>query len=147
MKGSSSILYVHTIQCLKTSKINYHSKKLISALIKPYADYMASSEITLSDASIASMISKAKAKGQSSATFLREIENRDSSNPKSQLHIGTEEKKSIQRIVAEVFIGYEQVLKANNALDFDDLLVYGVKLFSTHRASVAWCKHILVDEL
>lgn len=128
-------------------KIKNYSKKLISGLMKPYAEYLAQSDMALSDGSVASMISRAKAKGQSSATFLRELEKKDSSRQRNQLQGGPEEKKSVERVVAEVFNGYERVLKANNALDFDDLLVYGVKLFSTHRASVAWCKHILVDEL
>lgn len=57
------------------------------------------------------------------------------------------EKKTLARIVAEIYIGYEQVLKDNNALDFDDLLVYGVKLFKEHCEIALWCKHILVDEL
>jgi DNA helicase II / ATP-dependent DNA helicase PcrA len=58
-----------------------------------------------------------------------------------------DEKKSLARIVAEIYIGYEQVLKDNNALDFDDLLIYGVKLFREHCETALWCKHILVDEL
>jgi DNA helicase-2/ATP-dependent DNA helicase PcrA len=57
------------------------------------------------------------------------------------------EKKSLARIVAKIYIGYKQVLKDNNALDFDDLLVYGVKLFRDHCETALWCKHILVDEL
>ena len=64
----------------------------------------------------------------------------ESSNPEL-------ETKSLARIVAEIYIGYEQVLKDNNALDFDDLLVYGVKLFREHSETALWCKHILVDEL
>jgi DNA helicase-2/ATP-dependent DNA helicase PcrA len=57
------------------------------------------------------------------------------------------EPKSLARIVAEIYIGYEQVLKDNKALDFNDLLIYGVKLFREHCETALWCKHILVDEL
>jgi DNA helicase II / ATP-dependent DNA helicase PcrA len=57
------------------------------------------------------------------------------------------EPKSLARIVAEIYIGYEQVLKDNNALDFNDLLIYGVKLFREHSETALWCQHILVDEL
>ncbi|KAH9481404.1 ATP-dependent DNA helicase srs2 [Psilocybe cubensis] len=123
------------------------SKKLLSALMKPYAEYMANNDITLSEGTVSSFISKSKAKGQTAALFFKEVEHDEGRSSKvSKTETAQEEKKSIQRIIAEVYIGYEQVLKANNALDFDDLLVYGVKLFSTHTESVLWCKHILVDE-
>lgn len=116
--------------------------------MKPYAEYMVNHDITLSDGTVFSFISKAKAKGQSAAMFFQEVEQSEARKSKHSIpQPAQEEKKSTQRIVAEVYIGYEQILKANNALDFDDLLVYGVKLFSTHAESVVWCKHILVDEL
>ena len=70
----------------------------------------------------------------------RKLRTFESSNPEI-------ETKSLARIVAEIYIGYEQVLKDNNALDFDDLLVYGVRLFREHYETALWCKHILVDEL
>ena len=100
-----------------------------------------------------SRISRAKAKGQSAKAFFREMEEterqrklrddwRDSKTSNPAL-----ESKSLDRIVAEIYIGYEQVLKDNNALDFDDLLVYGVKLFGEHCETALWCQHILVDEL
>lgn len=116
--------------------------------MKPYAEYMANHDITLSEGTVFSFISKAKAKGQTAAMFFKEVEQDEARKPKHpNVQPAQEQKKSTRRIVAEVYIGYEQILKANNALDFDDLLVYGVKLFSTHTESVIWCKHILVDEL
>ena len=129
------------------------SKKLIAALIKPYREYLILHEIVFTEGAASSRISRAKAKGQSAKTFFQEMEQTErqrkfqagwraseSSNPEP-------ESKSLDRIVAEIYIGYEQVLKDNNALDFDDLLVYGVKLFTEHYETVLWCKHILVDEL
>ncbi|KDR76278.1 hypothetical protein GALMADRAFT_225966 [Galerina marginata CBS 339.88] len=124
------------------------SKKLIGALMDPYSDYMMKHDITLSEGNAASAISKAKAKGQSAAMMHAEVEKNEAL---SKRHLppqppGSEERKGVQRILAEVYIGYEKVLKENSALDFDDLLIYGVKLFTTHQESVIWCRHILVDE-
>jgi DNA helicase II / ATP-dependent DNA helicase PcrA len=43
---------------------------------------------------------------------------------------------------------YQLALRKSNSLDFDDLLVYGVKLFEWNDGQlVKWCKHVLVDEL
>lgn len=125
------------------------SKKLIASLTKPYKEYLISQDIVFTEGAASSSISRAKAKGQSAKTFFQEMEQKErqrklrtfeSSNPEL-------ETKSLARIVAEIYIGYEQVLKDNNALDFDDLLVYGVKLFREHCETALWCKHILVDEL
>ncbi|KAF8905113.1 P-loop containing nucleoside triphosphate hydrolase protein, partial [Gymnopilus junonius] len=122
------------------------SKKLVNTLLKPYADYMIEHDITLSESNVATTVSKAKAKGQTAAMFYQDIERGESLARRYKTQPQCEEKKSVHRIIAEVYIGYEQVLKDNNALDFDDLLIYGVKLFTTHQESVLWCRHILVDE-
>lgn len=53
----------------------------------------------------------------------------------------------IDRIVAEVYCGYDAYLRKSNSLDFDDLLVFGVKLFKDNSHAVKWCKHVFVDEL
>lgn len=50
------------------------------------------------------------------------------------------------RIIATIYKEYEKTLRSTNSLDFDDLLVYGVKLFGKHRKAAAWCRHVLVDE-
>ena len=94
-------------------------------------------------------ISRAKAKGQSAAEYLAETEEKERSKRRTlkPADANTGDIKSMDRIIAEVYIGYEQVLQNNGALDFDDLLVYGVRLFSTHEESVFWCRHVLVDEL
>ena len=122
-------------------------------MIKPYKEYLISREIIFTEGSASSSISRAKAKGQSAKAFFQEMEQKERqkklrdewrttgpSNPAL-------ESKSLHRIVAEIYIGYDQVLKDNNALDFDDLLIYGVQLFREHYETALWCKHILVDEL
>jgi len=124
------------------------SKKLVLALLKPYTEYVKKHDIEVKEGRVAFSISRAKAKGQSAAEFLKEVDEKESANrrffkpgdPKQDL-------KTMEKIIAEVYIGYEQVLQDNNALDFDDLLVYGVRLFKSHQQAVLWCRHILVDEL
>jgi DNA helicase-2/ATP-dependent DNA helicase PcrA len=54
------------------------------------------------------------------------------------------------RTMAEIYPQYQQALKANNALDFDDLLLFPLELFDKHpsvlkRYQKQW-KYILVDE-
>jgi DNA helicase II / ATP-dependent DNA helicase PcrA len=53
----------------------------------------------------------------------------------------------VKRIMAEIYAEYEITLKKNNCLDFDDLLVYGVKLFKKAPHVLQTIQHILVDEL
>jgi len=96
---------------------------------------------------VASVISKAKAKGLSASDHQIEMEADEQLARRGQPQGADQEKKSIHRILSEIYVAYEKVLKLNNALDFDDLLVYGVKLFSDHRHMSSWCWHILVDEL
>ncbi|KAF8149889.1 P-loop containing nucleoside triphosphate hydrolase protein [Crassisporium funariophilum] len=128
------------------------SKKVISALLKPYKDSLIANDISFSEGSALSIISKAKAKGHTAAVFynlMEEAERSKKSNTRGSASASSDaalEKKTVDRIVAEIYMGYERTLKDNNALDFDDLLVYGVRLFTEHGESVLWCRHILVDE-
>ncbi|TFK40400.1 P-loop containing nucleoside triphosphate hydrolase protein [Crucibulum laeve] len=120
------------------------SKKLIATLLKPYKDYLAGKDMTLKEGTVLSMISKAKAKGQSPADYREHIHESNKKDKKTGL--SQAEPDDVSRIVAEVYDAYERALRKSNSLDFDDLLVFGVKLFTTHRPAVAWCKHVLVDE-
>lgn len=91
------------------------------------------------------MISKAKAKGHSAADFLIQLGRRskDAKKPKATVLPPSD----IDYLVADIYEQYERILRRNNSLDFDDLLLYGVQLFTEHKNTVAWCKHVLVDEL
>ncbi len=55
-----------------------------------------------------------------------------------------------QEIVAEVYAGYQALLRQNKALDFDDLLVYTVELLQSETAAAAKYKqlfrYVMVDE-
>ncbi|KAF8896349.1 P-loop containing nucleoside triphosphate hydrolase protein [Infundibulicybe gibba] len=50
------------------------------------------------------------------------------------------------KFVAGIYEKYERLLRQSNSLDFDDLLLFGVQLFTQHKRAVSWCQHILVDE-
>lgn len=59
-------------------------------------------------------------------------------------------KRVIDQKIADVYAAYQKALKSNNALDFDDLLVYPLVLFEKHPAVLKkyqsrW-KYVLVDE-
>lgn len=123
------------------------SKKVISALLKPHRNLLDSRDITLKDGTVLSIISKAKAKGQSSADFASDVQARYPSATTSAAPAFDTISRTIDEVVADIYIDYEKALRSSNSLDFDDLLLYGVKLFTYHHRAVEWCQHILVDEL
>jgi DNA helicase-2/ATP-dependent DNA helicase PcrA len=120
------------------------SKKTIAKLLDAHKNLLEAKNITLKETTVLSLISKAKAKGQDADDFLPTPSTSQSRRP---LNPGLAEANDIKYIVSQVYREYERTLRQNNCLDFDDLLVFGVKLFSMHPTSVAWCRHVLVDEL
>ena len=56
----------------------------------------------------------------------------------------------LERVTALVWPRYETRMRENNALDFDDLLLFAVRLFETNDDALNWWQdrfeHILVDE-
>lgn len=46
----------------------------------------------------------------------------------------------------QLYAEYEAALREANSLDFDDLLVFGLRLFRTAPRVISHCRHILVDE-
>ncbi len=54
------------------------------------------------------------------------------------------------RVIAEVFKEYERILKANNTVDFDDLLILPIKLFKEHKEVLELYEdrfqYVLIDE-
>ena len=111
------------------------SKKIVAKLLKPYNEELQAKQITIKESSILSHISKAKSKGLSADGMLAECSGSQSL------------RSEIDHIVAIIYVEYERLLRKNNSLDFDDLLLFGVKLFREHPEAVSWCRHVLVDEL
>jgi ATP-dependent DNA helicase UvrD/PcrA len=65
----------------------------------------------------------------------------------NDIRLASRPNDKVQMMIARFYEDYVSALKESNSLDFDDLLLYGVKLFTKERKTVTWCRHILVDEL
>ncbi|EIW84369.1 P-loop containing nucleoside triphosphate hydrolase protein [Coniophora puteana RWD-64-598 SS2] len=111
------------------------SKKIIAGLLKEQKQVLAAQDISLKEATILSMISKAKAKGHT-PDHLASVAQTMPNGIQGE----------INAVVAELYRDYEKALRTSNSLDFDDLLVFGVKLFAHYPERAAWCRHVLVDE-
>lgn len=106
-----------------------------------------------------SLISKAKAKGLQPVDVLNDAWKDAPRKGKAKVILSIDEDELngdldglttpqvIDYLVGQIYARYERILQDNNSLDFDDLLVYGVKLFGENPKVVKWCKHVLVDEL
>ena len=135
-KGPPRRIYPHIC-----ADVGVNSKKVIATHLKTFEKDR--KDHNLEPGTIASIISKAKAKGLSADDYLGDTKSK--THPRDPA--GTDSPLTPDVIVGEVYVLYEATLRQNNALDFDDLLVFGVKLFSGHPLTVSWCRHILVDEL
>lgn len=49
-------------------------------------------------------------------------------------------------LMGHVYLEYETHLREINSLDFDDLMMFGLRLFSEHGKVIANLRHVLVDE-
>ncbi|OBZ72374.1 ATP-dependent DNA helicase PcrA [Grifola frondosa] len=124
------------------------SKKLVAKLLKPYKEVLAESNLTLKEGTVLSMMSKAKAKGYTAGDALR-IWTEWKAPPRagaSKVDPDMFLPEDLKRIVAWIYKEYEKTLRDTNSLDFDDLLLFGVKLFGEHKKVATWCRHVLVDE-
>ncbi|TFY82118.1 hypothetical protein EWM64_g1894 [Hericium alpestre] len=124
------------------------SKKLVGKILKTYKDYIIAHKIMFDDSKeIVSKISKAKTKGYEPDDMVAIL--LDDLKGKTIPHKNLATLKDLDPagwIFVEVYREYERTLRATNSLDFDDLLIWGVKLFGKHKQAAAWCKHVLVDE-
>lgn len=93
------------------------------------------------------MISKAKSKGQTALDYVAGVEGKRKDLKSGNQAAACSVLLNTEAIVAEIYEVYEKALRRSNCLDFDDLLLFGVKLFANHKEAVTWCRHVLVDEL
>ncbi|KAG1743430.1 P-loop containing nucleoside triphosphate hydrolase protein [Suillus lakei] len=119
------------------------SKRIVTKLLKPYSDFLASKDIEVNAATLCSMISRAKSKGETPEDVMPRKGSRHSLSKATSSKSTNED---FQRVFAEIYCDYEKALRNSNSLDSDDLLLFGVRLFSQHPRYAAWCQHILVDE-
>ncbi|KAK7463908.1 ATP-dependent DNA helicase srs2 [Stygiomarasmius scandens] len=121
------------------------SKKIIATLLKKYKADLEAKDIVLKDGTVLSLISKAKARGMSAVDFAKEAKLAAKTSKSGEIS-SSSISNDIDMVVAEIYQEYEKILKQNNSLDFDDLLLFGLKLFSRNEHAVSWCKHVFVDE-
>ncbi|KAF8839623.1 UvrD-helicase-domain-containing protein [Paxillus ammoniavirescens] len=119
------------------------SKKMVGKLLKTHEDFMASKDMTLKEGAVLAMISKAKAKGETPEGVRLKTAKSAVSNVQTFKQTAFAD---VQQVFADVYRDYQTFLRQSNSLDFDDLLVFGVELFSKHPRHTKWCHHILVDE-
>lgn len=130
-----------------------HSKKILAKLLKQHEEFLKENNITLKDGSVLSMISKLKAKGLTADDALKKAAeyNKFSDEERMMRHLAQGTKPDplegkLGHVIATVYKEYEKMLRGSNSLDFDDLLLFGVKLFAQQKKASSWCQHVLVDE-
>lgn len=124
------------------------SKKTIKAILKDKRATLESMNLpgNLKVEQVMSEISRAKAKNMSPEDFMthvRQISKAGSSNVNGGRR---GESTEVRRTAAEIYLDYQDHLKKNNSVDFDDLLVYGVQLFRDDPTVIGNVQHVLVDE-
>ncbi|KIO28354.1 hypothetical protein M407DRAFT_22412 [Tulasnella calospora MUT 4182] len=107
------------------------SKATVAKLLKAKQQRLKDLSLDLNPSAVLSHISKAKSRADTPEDVAAEAEKQND---------------DVQRFIADVYEEYESALRRNNSLDFDDLLIYGVKLFEGSPHILQGCKHILVDE-
>ncbi|KAF8349154.1 P-loop containing nucleoside triphosphate hydrolase protein [Amanita rubescens] len=139
--------YAHTIALSDNFSIcdADESKRIIKQLLKKYAKMLAARNMTVKEGVIMSKISQAKAKSVTAEGFAADVEDKLRERGRTSFE-EMYPPEIIEKIAAETYIEYERLLRLNNSLDFDDLLLFGVKMFKAHRNAVNWCQHVLVDE-
>ncbi|KAG6813409.1 hypothetical protein H0H92_011387 [Tricholoma furcatifolium] len=122
------------------------SRKLIGGMLKQHKEYLEENKIVLTDKGAQSMISKAKTKGKTPLDILNEAKVVRMASAGALREAGPDVYRQVQYVVGLVYKEYELTLRRNNALDFDDLLIYGDRLCAGFKHTVSWCKYVLVDE-
>lgn len=105
----------------------------MARLLKERKDELSAARISFKEGAVLSDISKAKAKGETPERM--EIRAAQDNGDTSTL-----------TIIAELYGEYELALREAGALDFDDLLLFGLRLFREQPDILESCAHILVDE-
>jgi DNA helicase II / ATP-dependent DNA helicase PcrA len=123
-----------------------HSKKIINGILKDMVTTLglhgSGKRIDVRDSVAVDLISKAKSRGLSpeelEAKAHHDIASKDPL-PKGE----TDPHFMLQ--LCDVYAQYVKVCRKNNALDFDDLLMFGVKLLKEKPSCIDY-EHVFVDE-
>jgi DNA helicase-2/ATP-dependent DNA helicase PcrA len=122
-------------------------KKIIATILKEIVTTEGSQssngkKAELKDSLAADIISKAKAKGLTpEQLYAKAVRDKTTGRtiPKGEIDPG------MALDIFPIYSRYVEECEKNNALDFDDLLTYGVKLLKAKPDCID-CRHILVDE-
>ncbi|WVQ74660.1 hypothetical protein IAR50_004262 [Cryptococcus sp. DSM 104548] len=109
-------------------------KKMIANMIKERKEQLAEMSMSIKEGTVLSEISNAKAKGESPEEMGSRARNTNNLSTSTLL------------VISQLYQEYQVQLRENNSLDFDDLLVYALRLFTEAPRVVENVKHILVDE-
>lgn len=119
------------------------SRKVIKEILKPMKENLEAEGLKIKPEQAQGTISWSKAKGISVTEYRNNINRPSGKGYRS----AKEEVSSYKAALATVYEQYEKTLRNVNALDFDDLIVMGEKLLSTHPSIVQSVRHVLVDEM
>nr|KIR86884.1 DNA helicase II/ATP-dependent DNA helicase PcrA [Cryptococcus tetragattii IND107] len=109
-------------------------KKIMSGILKNRKAALDEASMSLKEGVVLSEISKAKAKGEPpEAMAIRAAQNKNAST-------------NTLAVIADLYEEYQHALAEANSLDFDDLLLYALRLFKEAPRVVEDIRHILVDE-
>ncbi|SPO39443.1 related to ATP-dependent DNA helicase [Pseudozyma flocculosa] len=127
------------------------SKKLFKLIIKPMEKDLKEQGIFFKPEDAMSEVSKAKAKDIDPQRYREEALKSSASSSQQQKqapgqNFRTRFSSDFKRIMADIYLRYQEQLREANALDFDDLLVYGVRLFRQNPQIARRIEHVLVDE-
>lgn len=120
--------------CYSTRRSESIISNLLSSSPELFAIYP--TEFQLTPSLVLNSVSQSKAKGISPQVFSERVSK-----------LGDNDHANSQKIIAKLYEGYMKQLKLTNSLDFDDLLVYGVRLLRQNPGVVRGLRHVLVDEL
>ncbi|KAI5450408.1 ATP-dependent DNA helicase srs2 [Naganishia albida] len=109
------------------------AKKLVAGFLKPIAQGLKEAHTPLKPDQVLSEISNAKAKAESPAGMKLRAEALAGNG-------------QILMVMADLYEQYEKALKELGSLDFDDLLVYGLRLLEKEKRVISSVRHVLVDE-
>jgi len=123
-----------------------HSKRIINGILKDMVANLglhgSAKRIDVRDSVAVELISKAKSKGLTPEEL--EAKAHHDIAAKTPVPKGENDPHFMLQLCS-VYAEYVKVCKRNNALDFDDLLVFGVKLLKEEPSCIDY-EHVFVDE-
>lgn len=124
------------------------AKRMFKAILKELKPEVDKEHLSIKPEQAMSEISKAKAKEIDPVRYRRLAEQEAAKGDSRRAAFGRQllGTAPCKKIMADIYFMYQQQLVDANALDFDDLLVYGVQLFCQQNQVVRNIRHVLVDE-